>query len=236
MIRPVKAERGCKRYRCLMKKLMRFCQWLRAIGQVCLGIIGIVLFFIAVPVSLVGSRIIAHSTSSDVRTAEVTDGTDVTDRTAPALTFKVEFRPSHLFLAEYDKCIVFQSGKRIGVWMDTGGKVWEQTKRNGVGAVAFKGIENGTLFAADPDCAGLASEGAIPWEKNRQWIDLLSRSGMPFFISWRRTLADGEVRGTLAAAFRRAAQSRATAEAQDWFETPVPVRWTTADGPHAYEW
>ena len=131
-------------------------------------------------------------------------------------------------------CAGLFEASRVGP--DTSGKVWEQTKRNGVGAVAFKGIENGTLFAADPDCAGLASEGAIPWEKNRQWIDLLSRSGMPFFISWRRTLADGEVRGTLAAAFRRAAQSRATAEAQDWFETPVPVRWTTADGPHAYEW
>ena len=47
--------------KCPMKKLMR------ATGQFCLGIIGIVLFFIAVPVSLVGSRIIAHLTSSDVR-------------------------------------------------------------------------------------------------------------------------------------------------------------------------
>ena len=115
------------------------CQWTRAIGQFCLGIIGIVLFFIAVPVSLVGSRIIAHSTSSDVRTAEVTDRTDVTDRTAPALTFKVEFRPSHLFLAEYDKCIVFQSGKRIGVWMDTGG----------AGAFAVYRLPTGEYYLVD---------------------------------------------------------------------------------------
>ena len=115
------------------------CQWMRAIGQFCLGIIGIVLFFIAVPVSLVGSRIIAHLTSSDVRTAEVTDRTDVTDRTAPALTFKVEFRPSHLFLAEYDKCIVFQSGKRIGVWMDTGG----------AGAFAVYRLPTGEYYLVD---------------------------------------------------------------------------------------
>ena len=115
------------------------CQWMRAIGQFCLGIIGIVLFFIAVPVSLVGSRIIAHSTSSDVRTAEVKDRTEVTDRTAPALAFKVEFRPSHLFLAEYDKCIVFQSGKRIGVWMDTGG----------AGAFAVYRLPNGEYYLVD---------------------------------------------------------------------------------------
>ena len=119
---------------------------------------------------------------------------------------------------------------------DTSGKKWEQTKRNGVGAIAFKGIENGTLFAADPDCAGLAAEGAIPWEKNRQWIDLLSRSGMPFFISWRRTLANAEVRETLADAFRRASKPRPTAEAEDWFECSAPRRWKTADGPREYAW
>ena len=131
-------------------------------------------------------------------------------------------------------CAGLFEASRVGP--DTSGKNWEQTKRNGVGAVAFKGIENGTLFAADPDCAGLASEGAIPWEKNRLWIDLLSRSGMPFFISWRRTLADDEVRETLSAAFRRAARPRKTAEAQDWLETSVPSRWLTADGLRTYSW
>ena len=131
-------------------------------------------------------------------------------------------------------CAGLFEASRVGP--DTSGKNWEQTKRNGVGAVAFKGIENGTLFAADPDCAGLASEGAIPWEKNRQWIDLLSRSGMPFFISWRRTLANDEVRKTLAAAFRRAANPGRTAEALDWQETSIPRRWLTADGIREYAW
>ena len=110
-------------------------------------------------------------------------------------------------------CAGLFEASRVGP--DTSGKEWETTKRNGVGAVAFKGIENETFFAADPDCAGLASEGAIPWEKNRQWIDLLSRSGMPFFISWRRTLADDDVREALSAAFRRASQPCRTAEALD---------------------
>ena len=131
-------------------------------------------------------------------------------------------------------CAGLFEASRVGP--DTSGKNWEQTKRNGVGAVAFKGIENGTLFAADPDCAGLASAGAIPWEKNRQWIDLLSRSGMPFFISWRRSLADDGVREALAVAFNRAAQTRSTAEAQNWFSTSTPVRWMTADGLRTYDW
>jgi hypothetical protein len=35
--------------------------------------------------------------------------------------FSAEYINAHPFLAEYDKTIVFNSGKRIGVWMDTGG-------------------------------------------------------------------------------------------------------------------
>lgn len=35
--------------------------------------------------------------------------------------FSVEYINAHPLLAEYDKTIVFKSGKRIGVWMDTGG-------------------------------------------------------------------------------------------------------------------
>jgi hypothetical protein len=35
--------------------------------------------------------------------------------------FSVEYSNAHPFLAEYDKTIVFKSGKRIGVFMDTGG-------------------------------------------------------------------------------------------------------------------
>ncbi|MBO7685189.1 MAG: hypothetical protein J6V72_02325 [Kiritimatiellae bacterium] len=37
------------------------------------------------------------------------------------MAFSVEYVHAHPFLAEYDKTIVFKSGKRIGVFMDTGG-------------------------------------------------------------------------------------------------------------------
>jgi alpha-galactosidase len=128
---------------------------------------------------------------------------------------------------------IFETSRLGG---DTSGKIWEQTKRNGVGAIAFKGIENGTFYAADPDCAGLAEAGAIPWEKNRQWIDLLSRSGMPFFISWRRTLADDDVKRELAEAFERASKQQIAAEPVDWFETSTPHRWKIGGETAEYAW
>ena len=131
-------------------------------------------------------------------------------------------------------CAGIFEASRVGP--DTSGKAWEQTRRNGVGAVAFRGIENGTMFAADPDCAGLAEAGAIPWEKNSQWIDLLSRSGMPVFISWRRDLAGADERAALAVAFTRAASPQPTAEPLDWMENSVPMRWHTATGEMSYGW
>ena len=131
-------------------------------------------------------------------------------------------------------CAGIFEASRVG--SDTSGMSWEQTRRNGVGAVAFKGIENGTLFAADPDCAGLASAGAIPWEKNSQWIDLLGRSGMPCFVSWRRGLADADVRAKMAEAFARASVPQPTAEPVGWERDPTPEHWKTSTGDMSYDW
>lgn len=109
------------------------CQWMRAIGQLFLGVIGVVLFCACFIASCVGGRIVAYSTGAAVRTAEVMD------EAASSLAFKVEFRPAHLFLAEYDKCVIFRSGKRIGVWMDTGG----------AGAFAVYRLPTGEYYLVD---------------------------------------------------------------------------------------
>ena len=89
----------------------------RALGQFLLGLAGLFLFGLGLVFAFVAQCVVAFATSSgyaEVRSAGVTNET-------AALEFAVEYRPAHPFLAEYDKCIVFPSGKRIGVWMDTGG-------------------------------------------------------------------------------------------------------------------
>lgn len=53
--------------------------------------------------------------------------------------FSVEYINAHPFLAEYDKTIVFKSGKRIGVWMDTGG----------AGPFAVYSLPTGEYYLAD---------------------------------------------------------------------------------------
>lgn len=119
---------------------------------------------------------------------------------------------------------------------DTSGWKWDQTKRHGVNTLAFRSVQDRIFFAVDADCAGLAREGAIPWRMNRQWIDLLGRSGTPFFVSWKRDLATPRVVAALKGAFRAAAEPRLVAEPLDWKTNAFPCIWRLADGVAVYDW
>ena len=56
---------------------------------------------------------------------------------------------------------------------DTSGREWELTRRMGVNSLAFRMPQHGKFYACDADCVGLTSQ--IPWELNRQWLDLLAQ-------------------------------------------------------------
>ena len=119
---------------------------------------------------------------------------------------------------------------------DTSGRDWNWTRNHGVNTLAMRGIQDRAFFAVDADCAGLAAEGAIPWRLNRQWIELLSESGTPFFVSWSRTLMDDGVRTALRTAFADAAARHFTARAEDWMESAVPARWSVSGGKREFKW
>ena len=88
----------------------------RAVVQFFLGIAGLLLFCMGLAAATFANWSMSLATGScgPPRYANLRNETG-------ALEFAVEYRPSHPFLAEYDKCIVFPSGKRIGINMDTGG-------------------------------------------------------------------------------------------------------------------
>ena len=124
--------------------------------------------------------------------------------------------------------------QRIGD--DTSGNEWERTCKMGVNALAFRAEQSGIFFQGDADCVGLAKKGAIDWSRNRQWLDLVARSGTPLFVSWKRSLMDDEVRTALKEAFRKASEPRAVGFPLDWRETRRPRRWRFADGDVEYDW
>ena len=70
-------------------------------------------------------------------------------KTCETLPFSVEYRHAHPFLAEYDKRILFKSGKRVGILNDTGG----------AGDFAVYALRDGRIYLIDGlDCPFIRSE------------------------------------------------------------------------------
>ena len=115
---------------------------------------------------------------------------------------------------------------------DTSGKDWARTRTMGVNTLAFRLAQNGAFYMVDADCVGIL-ESYIPWEKNRQWLDLLSKSGTALFVSCNQ--ADDVQTRDLRAAFL-AAQQPHTIEPLDWMDTKLPQRWLIDGEPTSYTW
>lgn len=118
---------------------------------------------------------------------------------------------------------------------DTSGRDWERTRKMGVNTLAFRMPQHNTFFAVDADCVGLTN--IVPWEKNRQWLDVLARSGTPLFVSADPNAIGPEQHAALQEAFSLAATVQTPAEPLDWLDTTCPRHWKTADGiVREYDW
>jgi alpha-galactosidase len=120
---------------------------------------------------------------------------------------------------------------------DTSGHEWEGTRRMGVNTLAFRGTQHEKFFAADADCVGVTT--AVPWALNKQWLDLLSRSGTPLFVSAAPDAVGSvgsEQRKVLREAFARAAVTQPVAEPLDWLESTTPKRWKLGVETVIYDW
>ncbi len=122
--------------------------------------------------------------------------------------------------------------QRIGD--DTSGRDWNRTRKMGVNTLAFRAAQHGAFFAVDADCVGLTHE--VPWALNRQWLDLVARSGTPLFVSAAPDAVGPEQRSALKAAFAEAAQGGTTAEPLDWMDTNQPQRWLLHGKTAQYNW
>jgi alpha-galactosidase len=117
---------------------------------------------------------------------------------------------------------------------DTSGKEWARTRKMGVNTLAFRACQNRAFFALDADCVGITER--IPWRLNAQWLDLLSRSGTPLFVSAKREVIGRGQKKALRQAFSRASVRLPTAEPLDWLETTCPTRWRLAGETAVFNW
>ena len=111
-------------------------EWRKAIAMFGLGGLGAILLFIgtgfAMAINFAIRTAAWDATAEEPRLVALPNA-------AGATLFSVEYKNAHPFLAEYDKTIVFASGKRIGVWRDTGG----------AGAFAVYQLPSGDYYLVD---------------------------------------------------------------------------------------
>ncbi len=120
---------------------------------------------------------------------------------------------------------------------DTSGKLWERTRRMGVNTLAYRLPQHKTFFVNDADCVGLTT--AIPWELNKQWLDLIARTGTALFISPQPEAIGQEQKDAIQQAFARVASGAVSANPADWFDSTVPELWSPTVGERTqlrYRW
>jgi alpha-galactosidase len=159
-------------------------------------------------------------------TAEVLDGLYRTIRDAAGDGLLIGCNTvSHLSAGRFEIC-------RVGD--DTSGTEWARTRKMGVNSLAFRAAQHGAFYVADPDCVGVTA--AVPWALNRQWLDLVARSGTMLSVSLAPDALGAGQRRDLKAALALAARPQPLAEPLDWEHAVYPTRWRTAGGERAFDW
>ena len=119
---------------------------------------------------------------------------------------------------------------------DTSGTNWERTRKMGVNCLGFRSAQNRAFYAVDPDIAPITK--GLPWEKSRQWLELVSASAAVLFVSIDDSVMGPEQTEALRRAFALAANSNALpiASPSDWMNTSSPNKWTVNGRGETFDW
>ncbi len=117
---------------------------------------------------------------------------------------------------------------------DTSGKEWARTKKMGVNTMGFRMVQHKNFYEVDGDCVGLTT--AVPWEKNKQWMQLLAQSSAPLFISAQPDAVGAEQKQFIKQCFADASKPQPVGEPLDWLTNPFPAKWKLDNKVVDFNW
>jgi alpha-galactosidase len=117
---------------------------------------------------------------------------------------------------------------------DTSGKEWARTRKMGVNTMGSRIHKHNIFYAADGDCVGLTSQ--VPWDKNKQWMQLLAESSAPLFISAEPAALGAAQKAMIKQSFANAAKVLPVGEPLDWLDNPLPAKWKLNGSEVAFDW
>lgn len=125
---------------------------------------------------------------------------------------------------------------------DTSGYRWDRTRKMGVNTLANRLIQHKAFFEIDADCLGIMKDEStghlnkIPWEMNKKWLDILSKSGTPLFVSVDPDAINSEQKDDLQKALERASTQKDLCEPIDWLDSTTPSKWYINGEETEYNW
>lgn len=118
---------------------------------------------------------------------------------------------------------------------DTSAREWERTPQMGVNTLAFRFPQNEAFYMVDADCVGILND-LTPWEKNRQWLQLLSYSNTPLFVSCTDAIPD-YCKEDLKTAYKIFNEEKPHEfEPLGIYETRIPTKWKIDGKIVEYDW
>lgn len=117
---------------------------------------------------------------------------------------------------------------------DTSGKEWARTRKMGVNTLGFRIAQHDAFYAVDGDCVGLTKD--VPWEKNKQWMQLLAESSAPLFISAQPEALGAEQKTFVKECFAKAAKVQPLGEPLDWLDNNFPAKWKLNNREVDFNW
>ncbi|HBN83628.1 MAG TPA: hypothetical protein DDZ89_07255, partial [Clostridiales bacterium] len=121
--------------------------------------------------------------------------------------------------------------QRSGV--DTSGRVWEITRKNGINTMAFRLYQNNRFFRADADCPAFTEK--VSPELNMRFLELACKSGAAIFASIKPDLLSKDYLIRARDAFTQA-DSPCGIEPLDWQYTSCPARYSAQGKVLNYDW
>ena len=95
-------------------------------------------------------------------------------------------------------------------------------------------MQHNKFYLVDADCVGITKN--VSWEQNRQWLDVLAKSGTPLFVSIAEDAYTDEIKADIKSAFEKASVNTTVSKPLDWMETKTPSEWESAYGRDKYDW
>ncbi len=118
---------------------------------------------------------------------------------------------------------------------DTSAREWARTPKYGVNSLAFRVAQNEAFYMVDADCVGIIND-KTPWEKNRQWLQLLSYSNTPLFVSCTDEIPE-ECKEDLREAYKVFNREEPHEfEPLDIYEEKIPTKWKIDGKIVEYNW